>query len=248
MNDVIKLHYLNNVIAVVAMEDRESKNTFSSAFITGLYEAFDAIEKNTELKVVVIHGYENYFCCGGTQEELLKLSSGVGTFADLAFYRLLLDCKIPVISAMQGHALGGGLAFGCFADLIVMAQEAFYATNFMKYGFTPGFGSTYIVPRKFNKTIAYTMLMSAQNYQGVILKELGVTNHFAKKADVIPAAIAMAEDISHKSRATLIATKELLTRCDRIELPKYIEQELAMHAISFKLPEVKEKIEKLFGR
>ena len=69
-------------------------------------------------------------------------------FTDVAFFRLLLDCEIPVVAALQGHCIGGGFAFACFADLFVLAEEACVSTNFMTYGFTPGMGATYIVPNQ----------------------------------------------------------------------------------------------------
>ena len=248
MSGVIKLCYIDSTIALVMMEERESKNTFSHAFIEGLGEVFNTIANNPELKVVIIHGFDNYFCCGGTQDELLKLAQGTATFADIPFYRLLLDCKLPVIAAMQGHALGGGLAFGCFADLLVLGEEPFYATNFMKYGITPGFGSTYMIPKKFNKTLADNMLLDANNHQGSELKSRGVNAHFVKRADVINTAINLAKKINQRPREFLLNLKQTLRAKDYELLPIYIEQELAMHAISFKLPEVVERIKKLFGK
>jgi len=248
MNDVIKLSYIDDVIALVVMEDRENRNTFSQDFMQGLQKAFVAIANNTIVKTVVIHGYDNFFCCGGTKEELIKLTDGKMTFADLPFYRILLDCEVPVIAAMQGHAIGGGFALGCFADLLVMAEEAFYATNFMKYGFTPGFGSTYIVEKRLGKAIADSMLLGAQNYQGGQLKQWGASTNIVKKADVIPTAIALAKTLSQKPRNALMQLKAHLSAEIKRELPAIIEQEVAMHRVTFGRPEVKQRINELFGR
>lgn len=250
-NDVVKLSKPESTIALVSLEDRMSKNTFSKVFVQGLLTTFNKIKADKNIKVVVIHGYDNFFCCGGTQEELLGLAKSDihdKNFTNLSFYRLLLDCEIPVISAMQGHALGGGLAFGAFADTLVMGLESFYATNFMKYGFTPGFGSTYIIPKKFGKSVADSMLFSARNYQGIKLQERGVSAVFVKKTDVIATALNMAKEITKNSRESLVALKDILTKEDKLLLPKYIEDELAMHEISFKLPEVVTRINQLFGR
>lgn len=64
MSDVVKLHYPQPEIAEVILEDHESRNTFSSALIKGLMTIIPSLDSKT--KVLVIHGYENYFCCGGT--------------------------------------------------------------------------------------------------------------------------------------------------------------------------------------
>jgi 4-carboxy-3-alkylbut-2-enoyl-[acp] decarboxylase len=247
MNGVVKLTYPEASIALVAMEERAYRNTFSRALIEGLMTTFEQIGRNTALKVVVLHGYDTYFCCGGTKEELLNIYEGKIKFTDLSFYRLLLDCELPTISAMQGHALGGGLAFGCYADLLVMAEESMYSANFMKYGFTPGMGSTYIIPRKFGQVLGTELLFSANNYHGGVLRERGIPAKVVRKREVIDTALALARDLADKPLVSLKLLKAHLTRSIKTELPAIIEQELAMHEVSFAQPEVRERIETLFG-
>ena len=210
MTDVVKLQYPEPTIAQVILEDREYRNTFSASLIQGLMTAFASLKPET--KVVIIHGYENYFCCGGTQEELLKLSEGKMTFADLAFYRLLLDCEVPTIAAMQGHALGGGLVFGCYADIILMAEESLYSANFMKYGFTPGMGATFILPKKLGNLLAYEMMFSATNYFGSQLKGRNTQIQIVKKDQVIAKALELAKELIQKHLFSLKLFKEHMTQ------------------------------------
>ncbi|MEM7346573.1 MAG: polyketide synthase [Chloroflexota bacterium] len=247
-SDVVNLTYPEKNIALIAMEERTYRNTFSKALVQGLMTAFQQISENTAIKVVVLHGYDNYFCCGGTQEELLNIYEGKITFDDLAFYRLLLDCEVPTISAMQGHALGGGLAFGCYADTIVMAEESLYSANFMKYGFTPGMGATYIIPYKFGSLLGHELLFSANNYHGGVLRERGISAKVVKKQAVISSALALARDLADKPLVSLKLLKAHLTDPIKQALPAIIEKELAMHEISFSQPEVRNRIETLFGR
>lgn len=246
MSDVVRVVYPEATIAEIILEDRKSCNTFSYEFIQGIINAFSSLLPET--KVVVVHGYENYFCCGGTQEELLKIFEGKITFADLDFFKLLLECPVPTIAAMQGHALGGGLAFGAYADLIIMAEECLYSANFMKYGFTPGMGSTYIVPRKLGEQLGNEMLYSAKNYHGGELKQRGALVPIVKKKDVIDTAFNMAKEIAEKPLISLKILKKHLVANIVHDLPAIIKQELEMHEISFKLPEVKERIQTLFGK
>lgn len=247
MNAVIKLRYETEQIAVVALDDPSSKNTFSHAWIEGIEEAFEEIRKKAEIKVVVVHGIGNFFCCGGTKEELLDIATGKITFPDLGnFYRRLLDCELPTVAAMQGHALGGGVAFGLYADLIVMAEECYYSTNFMRYGFTPGQGATYIIPEKCGRVLGTEMLFTARNYQGKELKERGISAKVVKKADVLTTALALAKDLAEKPLIALKLLKKHLTQKIKDNLDAAIVQEVDMHAISFRQPEVKERIERLF--
>ncbi|MBU6398870.1 MAG: enoyl-CoA hydratase/isomerase family protein [Verrucomicrobia bacterium] len=247
MSEAVQLSLPEPGIVVVKIEDRDARNTFSRAVMEGLTRAFETIRSEAQARVVVIHGYENYFCCGGTRDELMKLHRGEVEFTDFPFYRLLLDCELPTISAMQGHAIGGGLAFGLYADMLVLAEESLYSANFMRYGFTPGMGSTYIVPLKFGPCLGAEMLFSAAAYHGGQLKERGLTARVVKKKDVIPTALALARELADRPLLSLKLLKQQLAQPIRDSLPAWIEREVAMHRLSFRQPEVKDRIEKLFG-
>ncbi len=247
MNEAVSLKRTENGIAIVALEDRVSKNTFSGTFVNGLLRVFAEIDVDTRLKAVVVHGYDSYFCCGGTKEELLNILEGKLQFTDAGFYDVFVRCKIPVIAAMQGHALGGGLALGCFADMIVLSEESLYSANFMRYGFTPGMGATYIIPRKFGECLGAEMLLAATSYHGGELRNRGATMPVVKREKVIETALGMAREIADKPRVALMELKRHLVKPIREALPGVIESELAMHRITFAQPEVRGRIETRFG-
>lgn len=247
MNELVKLEVSEEGICIVRMEAKEVKNTFTSSFIHQLKNAFAYIANQENLKVVVITGYDNFFCCGGSKEELRKIYSGEVTFEDFGFYDLLLRCPIPVVAAMQGHAIGGGLAFGCFADFVVMAKESIYSANFMKYGFTPGMGATYIVPYRFGTLLGNEMLFSAKNYYGEELKQRGVQATVVSRIEVFQYAMDIAIELAEKPREALVLLKKHLNQPILQNITRVIEQELAMHAVTFKGQDVINKIENKFG-
>lgn len=233
-------------IAIVTMAEREHRNTFTKRLVDALKEVFEAINKNPRVKVVILQGYDNYFCCGGTKEWLLGIVDGKSSFEDLMFYDLLLRCEVPVISAMQGHALGGGLTFGCYADIIIMAEECIYSASFMKYGFTPGMGASYIIPKKLGETLGNEMLFTANNYFGTELKKRGAPVRIENKKNVVKVAIEIARSMAEKSPVSLRLLKEHSIRQIRDEVPAVVKRELEMHGITLKQPDVRERIESLF--
>ncbi|MDJ1630942.1 enoyl-CoA hydratase-related protein [Bacillus velezensis] len=127
---------------------RPGKTGCQEEFVRESHRVFQDINAHPSYKTVLLTGYGNYFCTGGTQEGLLTIQSGKLQFTDLKLHSLLLDCRIPVISAMQGHAIGAGFTIGLSSDFVILSRESFYSCNYMKYGFTPGMGATYIVPEK----------------------------------------------------------------------------------------------------
>lgn len=246
-SNVVCWNVVDGSIALVKMMDMDNRNMFTNELQAGLRNAFEEIERNDAIKVVVVTGYDNIFCMGGTREQLENISRGKKRCSDTDFaYLGLLQCKIPVISAMQGHAAGGGFVFGMFADIIVLAEQGTYSTNFTQYGFTPGVGCTYILKEKLGEALANEMMYSAQMYTGKQLKERGVNVLVVKDDSVVAEALSIAKNIAQKPAATLRTLKnELASRTLKI-LPSIIESEINMHNTVFAQIDVAENIERYF--
>ena len=247
-DQIVEMTRLPNGIVKVRMQDQVNKNTFTNELIGGLTSAFARINRDADCKVVILTGYDNYFSSGGTQEGLRDLFAGKFKFTDKDLYSLALNCPVPVIAAMQGHGIGGGFVLGMFADFIILAREGLYTANFMKYGFTPGMGSTFILPNKLGITLAQEMMLTAANYRGEELQKRGVPFPVLPRVDVLPHALDLARTLAEKPRVALVTLKDHLVASLREQLPRFIEQEVAMHQVTFHQPEVKERIEAVFGK
>jgi polyketide biosynthesis enoyl-CoA hydratase PksI len=247
-HDAVQVLDIAPGVVQLTMQDRTSRNTFSAALTVGLVNAFRRISADERYRAVVLTGYESYFCSGGTQEALLALHAGEGKFTDTNLYSLALECEIPVIAAMQGHAIGGGFVFGLFADCVVMSRESVYAANFMKYGFTPGMGATYVLPKKLGMGLAGEMLLSARTYRGAELEKRGVPFTVVPRAETLGTALQLATELAEKPRHSLVTLKNHLVAPLRAELPQVVAAELVMHEETFHRPEVRERIHRSFGR
>ncbi|MBD3316024.1 MAG: enoyl-CoA hydratase, partial [Chitinivibrionales bacterium] len=205
------------------------------------------IKEQDRHKAVILTGYDTYFASGGTQESLLSIYEGKLSFTDADLYSLALNCPVPVISAMQGHGIGGGFAMGMFADFVVFSRESVYTTNFMKYGFTPGMGSTFILPQKLGIALAQEMLIAARTYRGAELQKRGIPFPVIPRSDVLGYALELAQSIAEKPRLSLVTLKDHLVAHLREGLAGVIEKESIMHDKTFHQPEVKERLKTLFG-
>lgn len=248
MNEIVKLDITNRV-ALVKMEDRADKNTFTKDFVNAMIEVFSYIRNSQEVRAVVLTGYDKYFSCGASKNFLLQLQSCNSSdtekkvdFNESGMTRLLVDCKVPVISAMQGHAVGGGFVFGLSADIVVLAEESVYTANFMKYGFTPGMGSTFILPYKLGNMLGTEMLYTAVNYRGFELKNRGINAKVEKKNDVLDVAMEIARNIAKKPLLSLVTLKNRFRAGIDDGLNNAIRDELKMHEITFAQDEVRKRI------
>ncbi len=241
--DEVNLEIINDCIALVRMQDRKYKNGFSDQIITGLIAAFSKIKRNSSIKVVVLTGYDNVFSMGGTKNQLNDIAEQKSKFTDAPFlYRGLLETDIPVITAMQGHASGGGMLFGLYGDIILMAEEGVYSAVFTKYGFTPGMGATYILKERFGGNLANEMMFTAKSFTGAELKERGVSVLVKRSGEVLQEALKIAEMLSEKPLQTLRVLKMELAGRLLENLMEFIRREEQMHRITFTQPEVKDRI------
>ncbi|MCU1245945.1 MAG: hypothetical protein JWN02_1855, partial [Acidobacteria bacterium] len=220
-------------IVVVKMEDREARNMFSDAFVEGMAEAFAHIEESPAYKVVILTGYDSYFASGGTKEGLLAIQQGKAKFTDFRIHQTALECRLPVIAAMQGHGIGAGWSLGMFADVVFASEESQYVSPYMDYGFTPGAGATYILAEKIGTDLARESLLTARHYTGGELKARGVKLPILPGAAVKPAAMLLARQIAQSSRGRLIALKQQLTAHLRRPLEETYRLEVAMHEQTF---------------
>jgi acyl transferase domain-containing protein/enoyl-CoA hydratase/carnithine racemase/acyl carrier protein len=230
---VIKATVHPEGILEVKMEDREAKNMFSPSFIAGMIEVFEHISQTASYKVVILTGYDSYFASGGTKESLLSIQEGKAKFTDTKIFQLALDCKIPVIAAMQGHGIGAGWSMGMFADFILFSEESHYVSPYMNYGFTPGAGATLIFPDKTGYDLSRESLLTGNEYSGTDLKNRGLLLPVLSRKEVIPAAFALARQIVQNTRGSLVAVKHQLTTHLYDQLEDTYSRELDMHEKTF---------------
>ena len=249
INDCVLLQREGEHIAIVSMQEKAQRNMFSARLLAGMQTAFTRIHQDPTIKVIVITGYDSIFAMGGMREDLVAIANKQKSFTDEPFfYQGLLKSELPVIAAIQGHASGGGLLFGLYADLVVMAKEGVYSASFMRYGFTPGMGATFILQNRFGKQIAREMMYTAKSISGEELASRHVDVLIRPREEVLNDALVMARSLADKPNESLQLLKAELSRDTLISLQETVMREQKMHERSFALPEVKQRISQYFDQ
>jgi acyl transferase domain-containing protein/enoyl-CoA hydratase/carnithine racemase/acyl carrier protein len=220
-------------IVVVQMEERAAKNALTDPLLDGLVEAFAHIAQTPAYKVVVLTGYDSYFSSGGTRDTLLAIHAGQARFTDRKTFQVALDCPLPVIAAVQGHAVGAGWSMALFADVVVLSEESRYASPYLDYGFTPAAGATYILAKMLGSDLARESLLTARPYVGREFRARGVRLQVRPPEAVYPASMAVARQMTQRSRRALIGLKQCWTTGEHAVLDDTYRRELAMHAQTF---------------
>jgi len=239
----VRLEIDEEGVAVVTMDQPEHNNSFTPELIEALMVAFWRIWADDRVKAVVLTGTDRVFSMGGTKDQLIAISRQEISFTDAPFlYAGLLLTKVPVVTAIRGHASGGGFMLGLFGDIVVLCDQGIYTSPFTKYGFTPGMGATYILQRKLGRNLALEMMMTARSYTGAELGARGAGVKVHAPEGLLDEAVAIARTIASHPRETSVELKAHMLGTDLEDLLATIEQEDAMHERTFVADNVDENI------
>lgn len=197
-------------VAIVHMEDREGGNTIHPDLANGVRRALATIDDDEQVRSVVVTGLPSVFCAGATRGALLGTGDGLPLEEYEPFARAFLHCTLPVVTAMSGHSIGGGLVFGLYADVPVLSERSVYAANFLQYGMAPYVGATHIIPSRLGETLGAELLFTAHGYRGWQLRERGASVTIVPHEKVRPTALRLAERIAESPRASLVLLKQQL--------------------------------------
>lgn len=231
-------------IVTIVLADRENRNAFSERFVEELKDCLDGAADDTATKVVVLKGLPDVFAAGATREMLGRLARGEIPPTDIVLTKSLLDVPVPTISAMEGHATGGGLALGFAADIILCAKESRYGASFMNMGFTPGMGITGLLEHALSPAVAHEMLYTGEFRKGSKLGDRGQINHVLPRAQILDKAYDIAAQIADKPRKSLELLKRTLSIPRRQKFEESRTVEALMHAITFTQRDIVDRIER----
>ncbi|MBV9580413.1 MAG: enoyl-CoA hydratase/isomerase family protein [Chloroflexi bacterium] len=230
-------------VAIVEMADHEGRNALSPSFVADLLAVIERALQWADLKVVVLTGLPEVFCAGASREALEEVASGRVVPSDLELGRVLLDVRVPVIAAMEGHAIGGGLALGLYADVTLVARESRYGCSFMNLGFTPGMGVTRLLPLVLPSAVAHEMMYAGEPLKGSHFEVVGGFNHVLPRARVRSRALDVAARIAEKPAVALTSLKRVLAAPKRQAFEASRADEALLHAITLSQPDIARRIE-----
>lgn len=234
-------------VGVVAMLDAAGGNAMNEPFVRALEAALAEAVAWPGLKVVLLVGLPEVFSTGASIDMLRSLNEGARAPADLVLARALFDVPVPVVAAMEGMALGGGLALGASADIVVIARESRYGAPFMNLGFTPGMGMTRVLQHVMSPALAAELLFTGEPKKGAWFEGKSGFNAILPRAEVRARALAIAERIAEKPRTSLELLKRTLTLSRRQSYEQTHTIENLMHLVTFPTPEVRARVDELVG-
>lgn len=219
MDNIVEITQPRPGIAHVELNDPARYNALSTAMVRSLREAMHDLRNSRDVRVVVLSGRGRGFCAGANMSgnddvpESAKDRGPVGFInamqEHLAETILAIhELPQPVIAAVHGGAVGGGLALALASDLRIATTDAYFAAHFIRVGLSScDVGTSYFLPRMVGATMAAELMLTGRRVPADEALRIGLLNKVVDASQLVEGAYELAEAIAANSEFGVYMTK-----------------------------------------
>jgi 2-(1,2-epoxy-1,2-dihydrophenyl)acetyl-CoA isomerase len=203
--------------------DRPPNNHFDVELITALADAYAALDEDPSCRAIVLCSTGRHFCAGAN-------FTGTGDAGAQALYAQavrMFAAGTPVVAAVQGAAIGGGLGLALSADFRVASPSSRFAANFARLGIHHGFGLTVTLPAVVGMQAALELLYSGRRVKGEEAFALGLCDRLATDDELRSEAHALASEIAVSAPLAVRSIRQTMRGDLRDRVRAATERELA---------------------
>ncbi len=211
--------FLSDYVATVEIQ-RAPYNFFDRDLIRQIADAFQSLDTDPDCRAILLASQGKAFCAGANFGSGRDDNSGSRDFTEEGFrnttgklYReavRLFSCKKPVVGAIQGAAIGGGLGLALVPDFRVACREARFAANFAKLGIHPGFGLSVTLPNLVGQQTANLMFLTGRRIPGEEAYRLGLVDVLTEQEHLREHAWDLAREIAANAPLAVMSVRATL--------------------------------------
>jgi 2-(1,2-epoxy-1,2-dihydrophenyl)acetyl-CoA isomerase len=182
----------DDLVALVELH-RPPNNFFDLELVRSLAEAYEAVDGRAECRAIVLCSEGRHFCAGVDFMRPSPRAAGTALYIEA---ERLFRTQTPVVAAVQGAAIGGGLGLACSADFRIACPEARFSANFARLGFHHGFALSTTLPAIVGQQHALDLLYTGRRVDGHEAARMGLCDRLVDAGDVRTVAHAFAAEIA----------------------------------------------------
>ena len=193
-------------IGLLRLNRPDNRNSMTPELLESFSRRIDEVATQEDLRCLVIVGSGPCFSAGADFKSIVQRDSGHGhrlpherSYAMYEPFLKVLDVEVPVIGALNGHAVGGGFGLALLCDIRVGAREARYGANFARLGLHPGLGISYVLPRLVGVPRACEMLFTGRLVRGEEAAQIGLFSRAVDGDKVLDEALSIADSIAQNA-------------------------------------------------
>jgi 2-(1,2-epoxy-1,2-dihydrophenyl)acetyl-CoA isomerase len=224
-----------------------------------LVEAVQRAANDDSVSCVILTGKGSAFSAGGNLKGMQE-RNGIGPLDSPAATRnnyrrgvqsvieALWNCEVPLIAAINGHAIGLGLDLACLCDIRISAETAKFASSFIKMGIVPGDGGAWILPRAIGLSKASELIFTGDTYDAGAALAMGLVSQVVPLARLLDEAHALASRIVANPARVLRLSKRLLREGQQQRLQDILELSAAFQALAHETRDHGEALDAFFDK
>ncbi|MDY6854241.1 MAG: enoyl-CoA hydratase [Thermodesulfobacteriota bacterium] len=196
--------------ALITLNRPDRRNAINQDLLVHLYNSIEEVHSNDSIKVGIITGSGNSFCSGIDLEVIAKdnLIDPRGDGKDLP--DVFSECKTPIIGAVNGHAITGGLEIALNCDFLIASENASFKDTHARIGIPPGWGMTQLLQQAVGQRMAKQMSFSCQSISANKALQCGLVNEVVPHDVLLQRAKQIASDICVASPDMVAVLKDLI--------------------------------------
>ncbi len=210
--DTLKLTFEEN-IALISFSRPQALNALNSQVFTELNKVLDELESNKQLRAIILTGEGKAFVAGADIAEMKDKTPGEArVFSQIGHdtFNRIENFKVPVIAAVNGFALGGGLELAMSCDFIIASDKAKFSAPEVNLGLIPGFNGTQRLPRAVGIGFARYMLFTAQMIEATEAVQRNLVQLVTTPEELLNKTMEVATTIASKGPHAIESAKRTI--------------------------------------
>jgi enoyl-CoA hydratase/carnithine racemase len=248
------VHYrTHDGIGVITLDRPDNRNGMTPELLDAFAVASAAARADASIRCAVVTGIGSCFSAGADFKSTLQRDGDdraphERSYAMYEPFLSLLDLEVPVVGALNGHAVGGGFGLALVCDLRIGARHAKYGANFVRLGLAPGMAISYLLPRLVGVARASELLYTGRLVDGTEAAALGILNRAVDADRVLDDAMAIARDIAAAAPLAVRETKAAIRRGLDLHVRDAAHAEAHAQAASIATDDAREGIAALLAK
>jgi enoyl-CoA hydratase len=212
-------------IALVTLNRPERRNAMNQELLIHLYRDLDEVNGNDAIRVAILTGNGNSFCSGIDLKSVLteNLADPLGDGRE--FPDVVRACRKPLIGAVNGHTITGGLEIALNLDFLIASERATFMDTHARVGIHPAWGMTQLLQQAVGQRMARQMSFSCQPITAERALQCGLVNEVVPHEELLPRARQVARDICAANPDVLASIRQVIDYRNRATLHEALAEE-----------------------
>jgi 2-(1,2-epoxy-1,2-dihydrophenyl)acetyl-CoA isomerase len=223
----------DGAVGLLTLDEPASLNAMTPDLLGDLAAAVREMTDDPQIRALLLTGAGRGFCSGQNLKAFQALGDDIVAGVMRHYwptFQALRGCRVPIVTAVNGVAAGGGFSLAMSGDVIVAARSASFIQVFSRIGLVPDLGSTWLLPRLIGRQRSLELMLLNEPLSAERAREWGLVREVFDDALLLEGALKLAHRLAEGPTRTLVATRRLLEDGEHASYAEQFRREIEMQA------------------